>query len=186
MYQRQHKIWLLTIRSHLYLGFQFYKSKIPPKTINPPRWNHSIKSFIKKELTINDETEVERNNNPTLVNTNPPVVEEEQKNVTVNSQESDVLLLIDKFNSWEITAPPIDNNEADGEEDFDVNFIGVKRKRPENDDAEGRNYDPTVRSKRRLKIQCETLVEPETPVSKLSILAKLLEISSKKKDQDEE
>ena len=111
-----------------------------------------------------------------MVNTNPSVVEEEQKNVTVNSQESDVHLLIDKFNSWEITAAPIDNDGANGEEDFDVNFIGVKRKRPDNDDVAGRNNDPTVRSKRRLKIQCETLVEPETPVSKLSILAKLLGI----------
>ena len=126
------------------------KSKIPPKTINPPRWNHSITSFIKKDLTINDESEIERNDIPPLVNTNPPVVEEEQKNVAVNSQESDVHLLIDKFNSWEITAAPIDNDGANGEEDFEINFIGVKRKRPENDDVEGRDNDPTVRSKRRL------------------------------------
>ena len=161
------------------------KSKIPPKTINPPRWNHSITSFIKKELTINDESEIERSVIPAVVNTDHQVVEE-QKNVTVNSQESDVHLLIDKFNSCEITAVPIDNDEANGEEDFDVNFIRVKRKRPENDDVEGINNDPTVRSKRRLKIQYETLVEPETPMSKISMLAKLLGISSKKKDEDEE
>ena len=157
------------------------KSKIPSKTLNPPRWNHSITSFIKKELAINDETGAETTNIPLVVNTDPPVVEEEQKNVTVNSQESDIHLLIDKFNSCEITAAPIDNDEATGEEDFDVNFIGVKRKRPDNDDVEGRNNDPTVRSKRRLKIQCETLVEPETPMSKISMLAKLLGISSEKK-----